>query len=115
MIDLIRLNTFVLSERFKIETAECIRASLMPGERVSSIDLSDAYLHIPIHQKLKEVPKVLPQFTGVPVHLPPFQPSYGLTGLYNDYKGSEADGPHKRSLASPITGSSGLSFRMKHK
>ena len=26
--------------------------------------------------KLKEIPKVLPQFTGVPVHLPPFRTSH---------------------------------------
>ena len=36
-------------EKFKMETAESIRTSLIPGEWVSSIDLSDAYLHIPIH------------------------------------------------------------------
>ena len=49
VIDLSRLNTFLLVERFKMETPESIRASLTPGEWVSSIDLSDAYLHIPIH------------------------------------------------------------------
>ena len=49
VIDLSRLNTFLLVERFKMETPESIRASLIPGEWVSSIDLSDAYLHIPIH------------------------------------------------------------------
>ena len=54
--------------------------------------------------KLKEVPKVLSQFIGVPVRLPPFQPSHGPTGLYNDCKGSEADGPHMGSQASPIPG-----------
>ena len=32
-----------------METPESIRASLIPGEWVSLIDLSDAYLHIPIH------------------------------------------------------------------
>ena len=32
-----------------METPESIRTSLVPGEWVSSIDLSDAYLHIPIH------------------------------------------------------------------
>ena len=48
VIDL-RLNTFLLVERFKMETPESIRASLIPGEWVSSIDLADAYLHIPIH------------------------------------------------------------------
>ena len=49
VIDLSRLNTFLLVERFKMETPESIRASLIPGEWVSSIDLVDAYLHIPIH------------------------------------------------------------------
>ena len=49
VIDLSRLNTFLLVERFKMETPESIRASLIPGEWVSLIDLSDAYLHIPIH------------------------------------------------------------------
>ena len=32
-----------------METPESIRTSLIPGEWVSSIHLSDAYLHIPIH------------------------------------------------------------------
>ena len=36
--------------------------------------------------KLKKIPKVLPQVSGVPVHLPPFRPSHGPTSLYNDYK-----------------------------
>ena len=41
VIDLSRLNTFLHVEKFKMETPESIR--------VLSIDLSDAYLHIPIH------------------------------------------------------------------
>ena len=45
LIDLSSLNTFLLVERFKMETPESIRASLIPGEWVSSID---TYLHIPI-------------------------------------------------------------------
>ena len=49
VIDLSRLNAFVLVERFKMETPESIGASLIPGEWVLSIDLSDAYIHIPIH------------------------------------------------------------------
>ena len=48
-MDLNRLNTFLLVERFKMETPESIRASLIPGEWVSSIDLSDTDPHIPIH------------------------------------------------------------------
>ena len=49
VIDLSRLNTFLHVEKFKMETPESIRTSLIPGEWVSSIDLLDAYLHIPIH------------------------------------------------------------------
>ena len=49
VIDLSRLNTFLQVEKFKMETSESIRTSLIPGEWVSSMDLSEAYLHIPIH------------------------------------------------------------------
>ena len=35
--------------------------------------------------KLREVPKVLPQVTVVPVHLPSLQASHGPSGLYNHY------------------------------
>ena len=52
--------------------------------------------------KLKEVPKVLPQVTDVPVHLPSLQASHGPSGLYNDCKGSEADGPDKGNQTSPV-------------
>ena len=54
VIDLSRLNTFLHLEKFKLETLESIRISLIPGEWVSSIDLSDAYLHIPIHRNSRK-------------------------------------------------------------
>ena len=54
--------------------------------------------------KLKEVPMGVPRFSGIPVHLPPFRPSHGPKSLYNDCKGSEADGPHKGNQTSPIPG-----------
>ena len=54
VIDLSRLNAFLLVERFKMETPESIRASLISGEWMLSIDLSDAYLHIPIHQNSRK-------------------------------------------------------------
>ena len=50
VIDLSRLNTFLPIEKFKMETPESIRTSLIPGEWVSLIDLSDAYVHIPSSQ-----------------------------------------------------------------
>ena len=58
----------------------------------------------PYPPKLKEIPKVLPQVTGVPVHLPSIQTSHSPPGLYNDHKGSEAHGPLQRTQTSPIPG-----------
>ena len=48
VIDLSCLNKFLKIQRFKMETPESIRASLQPQEWVTSLDLKDAYLHIPV-------------------------------------------------------------------
>ena len=88
VIDLSRLNTFLNVEKFKMETPESIR-------------------RLPTHPhppKLKEIPKVLLQVSGVPVHLPPIRTSHSPPGLYNDCKGSETNGPLQRTQNSPISG-----------
>ena len=74
VIDLSRLNTFLHVEKFKMETPESIRTSLIPGEWVSSIDLSDAYLHIPIHPSSRKYLRFcykaqVFQFTSLPFGL----------------------------------------------
>ena len=74
VIDLSRLNTFLHVEKFKMETPESIRTSLIPGEWISSIDLSDAYLHIPIHPNSRKYLRFcykaqVFQFTSLPFGL----------------------------------------------
>ena len=61
-------------EKFKMETPEFIRTSLIPGEWVSSIDLSDTYLHIPIHPNSRKYLRFcyksqVFQFTSLPFGL----------------------------------------------
>ena len=58
----------------------------------------------PHTSKPKEIPKVLLQVPGVPVHLPPVRTSHSPPGLYNDCKGSEANGSFQRTQTSPIPG-----------
>ena len=48
--------------------------------------------------------KVLPQVAGVPVHLSSIQTAHRPSGLYNDCKGSEANGPYEGTQTSPIPG-----------
>ena len=74
VIDLSRLNTFLLVERLKMETPESVRASLIPGEWVSSIDLGDAYLLIPFHPNSRKYLRFCHrsqvfQFTSLPFGL----------------------------------------------
>ena len=74
VIDLSSLNKLLAISRFKMETPESIRASLRKGEWVTSIDLTDAYLHVPIHhlshKYLRFAHKgVIYQFTSLPFGL----------------------------------------------
>ena len=96
VIDLIRLNTFLLVERLKKRGKSRVHQGLSDSRGMGVVDRPIRRLPSRPHPpKLKDVHKVLPQVTGVPVHLPPFLPSHGPTGLYNDCKGSETDGPDK--------------------
>ena len=54
ILDLSKLNLFLHSETFKMETPETIRLSLQKGEWVTSLDFSDAYFHIPINQRSRK-------------------------------------------------------------
>jgi ribonuclease HI len=49
VIDLSALNQFVECPTFKMDTPELVRAALQVGMWTTSIDLKDAYFHIPIH------------------------------------------------------------------
>ena len=91
VIDLSRLNTFLLVERFR-KLHQDLSVSKGMGVVDRPIRRLPSHPHSP---KLKEVPKVFLQVTGVPVHLPSLRASHGPTGLYNDCKRSEADGPDK--------------------
>ena len=62
---------------------------------------------LPLHPhppKLKEVPKVLPQVTSVSVRLLSLRTSHSPSGLYNDCKRGEADGPVKGNQTSSVPG-----------
>ena len=58
----------------------------------------------PHPSSLKEIPKILPQVSGVPVHLPTFRTGHSPPGLYHDRKGGEAHGPLQNSQTPPIPG-----------
>ncbi|MCG7867312.1 MAG: reverse transcriptase-like protein [Candidatus Thiodiazotropha taylori] len=50
IIDLSPLNKMMRVDHFQMETSSSIRKAIPPGAWAVSIDLQDAYLHIPIHR-----------------------------------------------------------------
>ena len=54
ILDLSKLNLFLKTEKFKMETPETIRTSLQQGEWVTSLDFIDAYFHIPIQEQSRK-------------------------------------------------------------
>ena len=49
VINLSRLNRFVQTPHFRMETLDSMRLALRKGDWVASLDLKDAYFHVPIH------------------------------------------------------------------
>ena len=52
----------------------------------------------------KEIPKILPQVSGVPIHLPSIRTGHSPPGLYHDCKGVQAHGPLLKTQTPPILG-----------
>ena len=49
VIDLSLLNHYIHKQHFKMKTVKSVRQSIMYNDWAVSIDLTDAYLHVPIH------------------------------------------------------------------
>ena len=94
------------STRRKVQNGNSRVHQDLPDSRgVGIVDRSVGRLPTHPHPpKLKEIPKVLLQVTGVPVHLPPIRTNHSPPGLYNDCKGSKTNGPLKRTQTLPIPG-----------
>ena len=54
ILDLSTLNEFVEKERLKMETAEIVREHLQQGEWMTSMDITDAYHHVPIKPSFRK-------------------------------------------------------------
>ncbi|MES9880852.1 MAG: reverse transcriptase domain-containing protein [Sedimenticola sp.] len=76
VIDLSRLNRFIVTPHFKMETLDTVRLLLNKGDWASSLDLRDAYFHVPIHPRSRKYLRfvfqgVVYQFRALPFGLAP--------------------------------------------
>ena len=54
IIDLSKLNSFLNIQSFNMETANKVRQSILPNDWAFSLDLTDAYFHVPIHWRSRK-------------------------------------------------------------
>ena len=76
IIDLKKMNEFVVVPSMKMESLNSIRSVLRPGDFAASIDLQDAYFHIPIHKSRHRLLRfahrgLVYQFRALPFGLSP--------------------------------------------
>ena len=74
VIDLSTLNRHMVVSHFKMETQGSVHSAIRSQEWTVSIDIRDAYLHVPIHQAIRKylrfvVNKKVYQFTCLPFGL----------------------------------------------
>ena len=54
IIDLSILNSYIAPRTFTMETSQKVRNAIRPGDWAFSLDLKDAYLHVPIHKHFRK-------------------------------------------------------------
>ena len=88
VLDLSALNRFLLEVPFKMETAASIREAVRPGDWGASLDLTDAYFHVPIAKAdRKWLRFVWEGQVFQSVQGPPFRPLTGPMGVHHDSQG----------------------------
>ena len=55
ILNLKRINTFIPSMSFRMENLASILPMIMPNDVAVSLDLQDAYLHVPIHPRSRDL------------------------------------------------------------
>jgi hypothetical protein len=88
VIDLCVLNQHLIVRHFKMETNRSIRGSIHLGMWTTSLDLTDAYFHIPISPKFRKVPEIFLGRQGIRFQDDAFWPIYSISSIYQNFPGS---------------------------
>ena len=102
VIDLSVLNNHLTVPTFKMETAEVIRNSICKGEWVVSVDLTDAYFHIPIHQRSQNLLRFHVGGAFVPVQSTTLRHCDGSTRIHSCSQGGKVNASKQGYLHPPV-------------
>ena len=88
VIDLSRLNRHVITPHFKMETLDSVRLSLRKHDWAISLDLTDAYFHIPIHRKSRRFLRFFFMGKNIPVSSLAIRPGSSFLRVLQNCEGS---------------------------
>ena len=93
ILDLSKLNLFLKTEKFKMETPETIRTSLQQGEWVISIDFKDGcLLSHPNTGTIQEISEISFPGSDIPIQSTALWSVHSTLGVHSNSKGGETDG-----------------------
>ena len=103
IIDLSTLNTFIVSQRFHMETPQSVLRSIRQGDWMISLDLQDAYLQVPIHPESRRYLCFIMGGIPVPVQGTMLRADNCPSGLYKAHGPNIRHSPSLRYQDPPIS------------
>ncbi|VDI40423.1 Hypothetical predicted protein, partial [Mytilus galloprovincialis] len=85
VLDLSVLNQYLVVPHFKMETNRSIRSTIHLGTWTTSLDLMDAYFHIPISHKFRHFLRLVLGRQGLQFQGYAFWPGYCTPSFYQDF------------------------------
>ena len=107
VFDLKSLNHFVRKEKFKMTTPRVVTNALHHGDWVVSVDLKDAYFHIPIHRKSRRLLRFATAGNDwlriFSIQSPSVRSDFGAQGIHESDSTYRSSGTHTCGLPSAVS------------
>ena len=102
VIDLLLLNQYIRKQPFKMETVKPVDQSILIHNWTVSIDLTDAYLHVPIHPRSRKYLRFMFEGQVFQFTVSPFQMAlrldfYQTNGRYSIAQSADAPSQYFRT------------------
>ena len=103
IIDLSTLNTFIVSQRFHMETPQSVLRSIRQADWMISLDLQDAYLQVPNPPGITSIYPLHHGRSSIPVQGIVFRANNCPSGLYKAHSSNIRHSPSLRYQNAPIS------------
>ena len=112
VINLKMLNSYIVTQHFKMETISSLKDVIKQGDWLGKIDLKDAYLTIPVHPPDQKY-LIHVEGTGLPIHLFTLRSVDRTESLLEGDATSDGSAEGERGTDDPVPGRYPSTFRVE--